>query len=188
MGESDTIQKMGEQFMMLLGMCITDWAHIEEELFAICRAVLQTSPERTSIVYFRTPSISARIELVDELIFTVLSDRSAAKDNRDVKEWTKLKRDIQSELSVRNRLAHSPAGPVLMGPIGNWHEYFSAGEKIRYESYAIPSETMRSRTKKKSALSADDLETYLKKLAHLNIRLRDFRHSTLRRYLTQTES
>src|SRR6266849_1555644 len=55
------------EFNMYVGFCITAWAKVEEQLFALCQRSLGTSERQASIVYNRAPSFEARKGLVDEL-------------------------------------------------------------------------------------------------------------------------
>ena len=66
-----TMQEMGEEFMMFLCMCITEWSNVETNLFDICKAILKTTQEHTAIIYYRTPTLDSRLELTTEIVGTV---------------------------------------------------------------------------------------------------------------------
>jgi hypothetical protein len=48
-------------FFYALGRAITAWADLEEILFAMVHDILDCSKERTAIVFYRTPTIDARL-------------------------------------------------------------------------------------------------------------------------------
>jgi len=113
MAHGAAIQHLTEEFSLQVGACITRWADIEEELFEICVACLGCGPERAAIVYYRTPTIDARLKLVDELVEVVLPKRqrpSGSHDHPHLKRWRGVQGDFVDALRVRNRIAHQPMG------------------------------------------------------------------------------
>jgi hypothetical protein len=80
----------GPEFYMYVGYCITAWAKVEEELFDICVDLLGSKLERAAIVYYRLPSLSVRLGLVDELVASALPQRTkknGGHDHPDLKAW-----------------------------------------------------------------------------------------------------
>jgi hypothetical protein len=61
-----------DEFYMWIGHCISAWAKVEERLFKICWHSLRAPKTQAAIVYFRTPSLDARLSLVDELVKSAL--------------------------------------------------------------------------------------------------------------------
>jgi hypothetical protein len=97
-------------FYASVGRCITVWAEVDEKLFDICADVLGCERDRASIVYYRSTLVSAKLALVDELVVCALPKRSNHKgDHPDVKEWKDIRKNIDTLLSVRTRIAHHPA-------------------------------------------------------------------------------
>jgi hypothetical protein len=93
---------------MWLGYCIAEWANLEEQLFLICRDCLG-SYEQAAIVYYRQPGIDVRIQMVDELVRSILPRKQSGEhDHEDVKIWHQLFKGIKKLLSVRRRIAHQP--------------------------------------------------------------------------------
>src|SRR4051812_31103108 len=89
---SDKLPKKVE-FYMYVGFCITAWAKVEEDLFDISQDLLGCSKEKAAIVYYRTPSMRARLELVDELMSTALPQRgrkNGGHDHPDLVAWTRI--------------------------------------------------------------------------------------------------
>jgi hypothetical protein len=101
------------EFYQWVGRCIKEWAKIEDMLFEICRRILRTELKRAAIVYYRTPTIDARLSLTDELVLSVLPQRarqSGGHDHPNVTEWRQIVKDIRELLPIRNILAHSRVG------------------------------------------------------------------------------
>lgn len=133
---------------MWIGICITTWAKIEEHLFRICERCLGARTDRAAIVYYRTPNIDSRVQLVDELVRTMLPKRekkSGSHDHQDLKEWDDLRKNIVELLRIRSRIAHHPV--VARGDFGvpggvgllqakTWH--ISDAERLRVRSSDVP--------------------------------------------------
>ena len=104
-------QELGDEFHMHIGYCVAAWARIEDELFRICRACLKCPAEQVAIVYYRTPTIDARIQLLDELLSTVFPKPariSGGHRHEAIKRWEKISGKLTELLRMRNRLAHHP--------------------------------------------------------------------------------
>jgi hypothetical protein len=89
------------EFHMYVGLCITAWAKVEEQLFRMCARCLGTSDELAAIVYYRTPNMDTRLKLVDELLRAVLPKRkrkSGGHDHPDVKKWNTLRSNLEDLL------------------------------------------------------------------------------------------
>jgi hypothetical protein len=100
-----------ENFFSWMGHCISSWAKMEEELFKICWQSLKAPKNQSAIVYFRTPTVDARISLTDELVKSVLPKperKDGGHTHSDVIAWNKIQSDIKSALSIRRRIAHHP--------------------------------------------------------------------------------
>jgi hypothetical protein len=166
-----TIQEMGDEFMRFLGMCITEWAQIEEELFESCHAILRTKKEHTAIIYYRTPTLASRLELVSELITTVFPlPKSGDHPSLERRTWKEIHDDFERLLPERNLLAHSPVGPTITNTNGDWLN------DIRYESYTHRNERMRGKSAK-GPMTLEDLRKHISSLVSLWSRLRTFRHA-----------
>src|SRR5580704_6556881 len=94
-----------------VGYCITPWADVEEHLFEICGKALACAKERAAIIYYKTPTVDARLSLTDELARSVLPKpkrKSGDHPHADVTTWAELRNRIRSNLETRNRIAHDP--------------------------------------------------------------------------------
>lgn len=102
-----------DQFHMWIGYCISAWARVEERLFEICWKALGSPKEQAAIVYYKTPSLDARITLIDELVQCTLSKCKYKNDYQkhlDLKLWHYIVKLFKSELATRRRIAHHPVG------------------------------------------------------------------------------
>jgi hypothetical protein len=95
-----------DEFFALMGYAIARWAHVDRELFDLCRFALQTTPEETAIVFYRSPNIGDHLTLVDHLIVLSISQES-------YREWKTIFNSLTSLLPFRNDIAHNPAGGVV---------------------------------------------------------------------------
>jgi hypothetical protein len=101
------------EFYQWVGRYIKEWARAEETLFTICHRILGCELKRAAIVYFRTPTIDARLSLADELVLAVLPQRKkkdGGHDHRDVERWKEVVKGIRNLLPIRNILAHARVG------------------------------------------------------------------------------
>jgi|SRR5215472_7952505 len=103
-------QKTGDDFILTLGNCITEWSNVEHWLFNICLRCLGCHPVKAAIVYYRTPSIDARLSLADELVQATLPrpDRKSGGPHPDLKTWREIETEFRGLLPIRNQLAHPP--------------------------------------------------------------------------------
>jgi hypothetical protein len=84
---------------------------LERQLFRLCNSALGAGPECAAIIYYRTPTLDSRIDLVTELIRTKLPRRKKADGGHDhplVTEWTTIIKDVKALLQTRNFIAHQP--------------------------------------------------------------------------------
>jgi len=106
-----SMNRRDEEFHIALSLCRTVWAEIENELFTLFSLSLHASPEQEAIIFFRTPTLDARLSLTDELLRTLLpkpDNMNGGHPHPHVKTWEGLANRIRNGLSFRNRLAHWP--------------------------------------------------------------------------------
>jgi hypothetical protein len=188
------MQQIADEFMSMRGNCITQWAHVEEELLEICLASLGCTRERAAIVYYKTPSIEARLTLVDELVTTVLPKRvrrSGGHYHPDLKSWKIVRDSVRDNLPTRNRLAHHPVGPRSAT-----HGGFGAMEAVArglpspalststwFEVHVSQSERLRERSAELSPLRIVDLWNHLVSTNRANGALHRFQYEILRKHI-----
>lgn len=176
---SDPPMSPHEEFLMWIGTCITAWAKVEEFLFEICDRSLATSRERAAIVYFRTPTLDARISLVNELVLTVLPKRerkSGGHDHPHVETWNDLRLDMIALLKIRNRIAHHPvqAHEVNILTSANILDTPDLLATTWLEIYASDGERLRGRSEDASPLTVQDLIRHGRSVFEIRQRLHKF--------------
>jgi hypothetical protein len=192
----------GPQFYMYVGYCITAWANVEEELFDICADVLGCKLERAAIVYYRLPSLSVRLGLVDELVTSGLPERSrknGGHDHPDLRTWIALKDEITELTRTRSRIAHHPVNHDVTFMHRETGEPITKERPVPIEevyverSYSISiSRYERLRGKEKDRplkpLTADDLSVHCMALQRLAAKIKIFRAAKLARHLSEVSS
>jgi hypothetical protein len=177
-----TPEKGAEQdFLMWVGYCITTWAEVEEALFGVCWKCLQSPKEVAAIVYFRTPSLDARVSLADELVKYTLPKRerkSGGHDHPSLKLWKQIERKFRDLLPTRNRIAHHPItrAEVLAGPdmLSGWHWHYI---------YASEAEILRDKAEPLTPLTIADLSAHHWDTLSLRSELEGFCAATLPAHL-----
>ena len=137
-------------FLRAVGLCITQWAFVDRQLFRIFRFGIGASTHRAAIVYYEQHSISRRLSQVDTLIKNAFEH----PDNEGyLEEWQSLQVRMRELLPTRNLVAHQPVRRFAT----------SDGEKAVY-IYGIYLEPYQRFLKKnvkalagKDALDTDDL-------------------------------
>jgi hypothetical protein len=182
--DSKIWQDLGDQFTLMVGNCITQWALVEDALFEICWRALQSPRERAAIVYYRSPTIDTRMNLTDELVRSALPKRerqSGGHDHPDIKLWDKLVSDFKKLLRIRSQIAHQP----LMWRLGQTGAADPAGRPIVeswFEIYVSRTEALRAGASKYKPLRIEDLQKHLVNVSQIAGRLYDFARLTLPRH------
>lgn len=169
-----------KEFLYQVGGAITQWAQIDERLFRICAAVLGANKQHVAIIYYRTPTISARLTLTDDLLKTVLPQKdkpNGGHDHPTTVSWKSLKDALDGALKIRNQLAHSPAGP--RAEIKNQPDGTFAVTDTWWSSYESGTEKLRGNSAKKADLKISDVKDHAQKVGQLWAHLRDFESNTL---------
>ena len=154
------------EFYKLVGICIKEWAKIEDQLFDLCEYALKAEQKHVAIIYYRTPSIDTRLKLTTELILSTLPQRKKMDGGHDhpmVVDWKKIDREISNLFPTRNLLAHSPVEQTMHPPIT---------EEERKNRIVRSTETMEVRTSDKERLRGRD-------------QLHSIRDALLEQHLTQ---
>jgi hypothetical protein len=184
------------EFYMYVGLCITAWAKVEDELFDICVDALGCTQERASIVYYRTPSLSGRIELIDELIVTALPRRTkdGDREHEDVKRWKALKKTLLGMMSIRNKIAHHPVNHAVAMRFRDTGDLIPRGQPVPLEnldfqnSYWIhrsKAEGLRGRDRGQPPLKTDDLSMHCAQVELTVPKIKTFRTAILLRHIRE---
>jgi hypothetical protein len=162
-----------EEFYIWVGVCITEWAHVEDWLFMTCRRCLRTRNDLASIVYYRTPQLESRLKLVDELVKANLPERkkkNGGHDHPDIIEWKRIEKEITRLLSTRRRIAHQPMR-------GNIDFQSADGSWVHIEmSFA---ESLRNLSASPDPLQKDDLVKHSLQVQTVTAALKTFYEKTL---------
>jgi hypothetical protein len=181
---------------MYVGFCITAWAKIEEKLCEICQEVLGTSRLNTAIVYFKTASISYRIQLVDELVRAALpkpSGRGKKTIPPALQTWINITQKFNRLLPIRSRIAHHPVqvkykvmnkdGSPNIDPPGTPLRFEDALFVPSFEMFMSFDEQLRGRHPKAKPLNTDDLSIHAVEVTLIASELERFRLRTLPTYV-----
>jgi hypothetical protein len=186
MAETDSRNDISDEFHMWLGYCIAKWADIEEHLFHICHDALKSPITQSVIVYYKTPTVAARLTLVGELVLSILPAQPAKSADRKtsaVTEWNEIAKTMNDLLRIRGRLAHHPI--TTHGQVYVISEDSTGFGELRDGRFAIShysdTERLRPRERKKPALGLNALKQHFREAEHLAKALRKFRFSTLPR-------
>lgn len=177
-----------DEFYKWIGYCISAWAKVENHLFEICWKSLQAPKEQAAIIYFRTPSLDARLTLADELVKSVLpkpSRRNGGHDHPTVKQWGKIEKSIKSSLTTRRRIAHHPVRPNETSfQFDDSDQFKGAGFSFSwYELYVSEHEEARGKKIMPTNLIVTDLVDHEAALARLAGELKSFHDDVLSQQL-----
>jgi len=147
------------KFYSLIGYSITRWAHAEAAVYHLCRLCLGSSERLAAIVFYRTPSLDGRLQLVSEMIPAALElDDAEAKKNPLVREWLEILKAMNDQKQVRNHLAHQPVTSRMNASIS-----LSDPARNRVESFVSvpqsPQEALRRRASRVE-VRAEELEPH----------------------------
>lgn len=166
-----------DEFYRLIGMCIAEWAHIENYLVAICWKCLKTRIDLTSIVYYSTPQLDSRLRLVGELVHATLPARTrkdGGHDHPDVKAWNAIGHDLKDLLSTRRRVAHHSVTASLDPHLP---------ERLNVQLEQSFTEGLRPSKGQQDPLSRDDLSRHLAEVQAVKARLIAFFETVLPKHV-----
>lgn len=177
---SEPSKALFDEFYIQVGMAITGWANLDNELFTTCARIIGCSPRRAAVIYYRTPTIDSRLTLADDLIATVYpTTKSGKHPHPGHKKWTLLSREIRDALKVRNRMAHSPIARFLQDePLPNG---FPVGLSLFFDT--AQGETLRG--KPKQWLRVGEIKTHIQFVTQAKADLRDYRTNELEARLSE---
>ena len=89
----DSYSDEKKQLLLGIGLCITEWSTVDFKLLRLTCDALGTGSQRAAIVYLSTGMISKRIELVSELVETILLEINRDDEDNNSKNTNKKERD-----------------------------------------------------------------------------------------------
>jgi hypothetical protein len=159
-GPRKTPQELADEFYMIAGQCIAQWAITDDALFILCAKILQCAVEHAAIVYYRVSTLDMRLTLTSDLVGSIIpKPKSGEVLHPDLKLWREIEKTCRDLLQIRNRIAHEPVWPAFrMG----YDEDFKANRVFLagFELYANQHERSRGR-KDKPPLRIDQLQSHL---------------------------
>ncbi len=173
-----------------IGRCISEWANIEETIFDICCIALCTHIKLAAIVFYKTPSLSARLTLTTELLQALFSKEPGAHANHILKNWREITATIDELILYRNLMAHQPLDDA---PIGGYDFFINSDETdilklMAYrDSFKIAmskSEAIRGKKAKIPAIDEKDMPNYFERVRELYKSMISFRTSLQKEMLT----
>jgi hypothetical protein len=175
------------EFHMMIGYCVAEWAGIDDELFRIFQHCTGVKEKQAAILYYRTPGLDSRLKMVDEIVRSVLPkkpDRAGSHDHPDVKRWKKISAQCSNLFGTRRRIAHqpvraqetlAPAGPppipylyIMDQSVNNMTMQAS------FEIYTSQTEMMRGKESKLSPLTLTDLQEHQKTTSQVRSQINMF--------------
>lgn len=182
---SDSTPDKETAFYSWVGLYITRWAFIEETLFLICSTVLGTDPARTAVVFYRTPTLSSRIELISELMtvrFPPPERANGGHRDKRYKAWERLAQKLKALMPMRNSVAHHPV--IWRGGVECKIETQADGSQVvrvdastqtyRYELYKSHTKRLRERDAEEENVTLEDLRLNYQKVDSLYRSLVDY--------------
>lgn len=151
-----TEQEFRNEFHMLMGYCIAEWATLEDALFKIFYGATLTGIEQAAIIYYKTPTLETRLTLVSEVVISALprpNPKNGAHPHASVKEWRNVESSVRELLHTRARIAHHPVWKKSIPILGSSTEYGFSW----YESASSEIEKLRGRHEQDKPLTVHDL-------------------------------
>jgi hypothetical protein len=135
----DSYSDEKKQLLLGIGLCITEWSTVDFKLLRLTCDALGTGSQRAAIVYLSTGMISKRIELVSELVETILleinrddEDNNSKNTNKKerpilLQEWDSIIKELRDIVPFRNKLAHWTLGASRPGGKGSFRPSLNVG-------------------------------------------------------------
>jgi len=176
-------QELGDEFHMMIGYCIAEWAMADDELFRIFRDCVG-SYDQCAIIYYRMPGLDVRLGCTSELVESVFprpERKSGGHPHSGVKKWRVIENEFKNLLAVRRRIAHHPIGIHLYSgrraPLRSVNEdalkRYSSNAESWFEVYMSEHEELR-KGEEIEGLNINDLKSHLQKVKKLRDSLRLF--------------
>ena len=185
---------------MYVGLCITAWAKVDEELFDIFVEVTGTTGELGSIIYYRITTLSGRLHLVDELTLSILPKperKNGGHPHALVVEWTKLKNGVNALSKRELKIAHYPVDKRLSLVTRTAERRFLPGflfQSMRQRGWTLSSiyvgqsERLRGKHDQTKPLTAESLPHIAHQVQAAALKLGNFRAARLRPHVPKRSS
>lgn len=166
------LHQLFQEFFAAVGYAISRWADVDRELFHLCRFAINTDDTKTSIIFYRIPTIGEHVTLVDSLMCSALSDKHLTV-------WKDLQKRATALLPFRNNIAHNPAGRsvrVVIPPHPSWDAPNPRGKTEHWWSIRMEDVKLLSgKNKKQFEVKRDDVVEHANLVEDLYLDLNSFR-------------
>lgn len=150
-----------------IGRCIARWGYVDNALFYICAWAMRCDEEVAAVVYYRTPSLDARISLVNDLMearFIPGGLKSGQHPPPLLKAWRGLKQRLE-EKEFRNFIAHNHTVTLstALNEAASRYPYFSMTDQAMFGArVAQPGHDKKRRPSKYEYIGPDELRAHYK--------------------------
>lgn len=165
--DDEAIRWPTEEFFAHLGYAIARWAYVDRALFKLCQYSLNTSEEKTAVVFYRSPQIGEHLVLVDRLMMITLNKQNATR-------WKAIFKMIENLLPFRNGIAHNPAaynigisGLVIGQPAPESGQSLPEIETSHWWTIRTEPKKLLRKSQKQFEITKDDLIEHIKNVDHL---------------------
>lgn len=146
-----------EEFLQALGLCVSQWAFVDRQLFRLFRFALQTATHRAAIIYYGQRTLGQHVQAVDKLLGQNISPAQYDDD------WKPLRRRLEALVAVRNVFVHQPTRRL--------HTARNGKAVYEYAIHIEPYEKLLNRRvkglKDKDHISVDDLKMHARQVHDL---------------------
>jgi len=147
-----------ERFLRALGLCVSQWAFVDRQLFRLFRLMLGAATHRAAVIYYTPKTLAQRVQFVDKLFEQNLSP-DQYKDN-----WKPLLKKLDTLIPVRNIFVHHPTRRLHTAREGKAvYEY-----AIHFEENERLVSKMPKALGEKGCLDVDDLKRHARAVDDLH--------------------
>jgi len=147
-----------ERFLRALGLCVSQWAFVDRQLFRLFRLMLGAATHRAAVIYYTPKTLAQRVQFVDKLFEQNLSP-DQYKDN-----WKPLLKKLDTLIPVRNIFVHHPMRRLHTAREGKAvYEY-----AIHFEENERLVSKMPKALGEKGCLDVDDLKRHARAVDDLH--------------------
>jgi hypothetical protein len=185
--------KARDEFHREVGLAVTSWSNVDDQLFDICAAVTGTTRTEAAKKYSKAGMLGAKLKLVDKLVRSILPPTKATEPvHPDTAQWGAMVKELWAMTNIRARIAHQPVTETVMPRLKATDEPVPRGVPIpagdiKYGAWhsIYPGEAERLGRDQKDIkpLRLKDVIAHRDLVSEMERRLSDFRSKTLTPHL-----
>jgi hypothetical protein len=92
-----------KEFLETVGLCVTQWAFVDRQLFRLFNFGLKTTRSRSAAIYYRQNSLDQRLKFVTNVLEQALTEEEYTQ------HWKPILPVFKKLIPTRNIIAHHPA-------------------------------------------------------------------------------